>query len=45
MLPSEPTVPPVGLPSWKTSFFACYSAYASNIKTANQVGNDYRWGS
>lgn len=44
MLPTEHTVPPVDVPSQKTSFVACYTAHASDIKAMNHVGNDYRWG-
>lgn len=32
----------VGVQSQKTSFVICYTAYASNIKATNQVGNDYQ---
>ena len=44
MLPAEHTVPPVGVPSQKTSFVAYCTAYASTIEATNQVGNDYWWG-
>lgn len=43
MMPAGHTVPPVGLPSQKTSFADCYNAFNSNIKVTNQEENDYQW--
>ena len=39
MVQTGHTVPPVDVSGQKTLFVACYTAYASNIKNTNQVGN------
>lgn len=42
------TVLPMAVPSWKTSFVACYNACDSNVcilKATNRVNGDCWWGS